>query len=71
MLALVPAALPPAPSRAIGIRKADRLLVLEYELSRFLETSAPGTWREMRRVLWRLIRRARRELRAIERATAT
>lgn len=48
--------------------KLERLEELERELSILLSASAPIAWREMRRALWRLLRRARRELRAAERA---
>jgi len=47
--------------------KLEQLEQLAQDLGVLLSTSAPRTWRELRRSLWTLIRRARRELRAAER----
>lgn len=47
-----------------------RLEELEDELTRFLAKCAPATWADARRALWRILRRARRELRAAERSAS-
>lgn len=73
LFALIPNLVPPAPAPPLDAKrtKLEHLEHLERELCFLLADSAPVTWREMRRTLWRLIRRARRELRAAERAVTT
>lgn len=53
---------------ATWAERLDRLEELEADLYRLLATSAPQSWNEMRRPLVNLMRRARRALRAAERA---
>jgi hypothetical protein len=59
LLAIVPSILPKQNRRS----HRDELDRLEHELSALLQWQAPTTWREQRRVLWRLTRAARREIR--------
>lgn len=72
LLAIMPNLAPPAPIAPLERKRTrvEQLQELERELSDFLRAQAPATWIDMRRTLWRLIRRARRELRAAERARA-
>lgn len=60
-----------APAAESLLTRVGRLEALERDLSRFLAESAPHIWREIRAPLRRLINRARRELRAADRADLT
>lgn len=65
----IPAAAAPreiTPAELLAERIA-RLEALELELYQLLASTAPATWRELRSPLVRLLRRARRNLRAVER----
>lgn len=63
-VAIAPAS--PAPSTRL-----ERLEQLERELGALLFVSAPHLWRQIRAPLRRLLNRARRELRAADRADIT
>lgn len=77
VVASIAPALPfPAPDRPrtraeLARDRVVRLEELEDELTRFLAKCAPATWADARRALWRILRRARRELRAVERSLET
>jgi hypothetical protein len=70
VLAAVPR--PPAGMAPIApALKVAQLEQLERELSGLLSSSAPDVWSQIRAPLRRLLRRARRELRAVDRSTST
>jgi hypothetical protein len=48
--------------------RVERLERLELELERLLSKSAPRVWSQIRAPLWRLLKQARRELRAADNA---
>lgn len=65
-----------ASTPSVGIPKAyatkrEQLEQLERELAALLSFSAPQLWRQIRAPLRRLLNRARRELRAIDRTDIT
>lgn len=61
--------LPAAPITRLELQRTHirRLEELDGEISAFLAKCAPDTWADVRPALWRILRRARRELRATER----
>jgi len=59
--------LPAHPRLALQRERIRRFDELDTELGALLATCAPDTWAEARRALRRILRSARRELRALER----
>jgi hypothetical protein len=63
--------IPIAPDVEILTTRVARLETLERQLEQLLSTNAPHLWRQIRAPLRRLLNRARRELRAADRADFT